>query len=200
MSKRAIQREDLLRVRVPTDPRFSTEGQIVVYCVKRIADKNKYATDLFTWGESGLRQLTTGDCNDSSPRWKPDGSSIAFSSDRLKPKPGLFELPMAGGEPRKLVSLPEGSLGKFEWSPDGKHIAFLFRKKSDARTEDAKKSRTETGMSDPPLIVETLIWRMDGDGVFGDDRYELCILDVETGEWKVLVKAAKDGEYAFCWL
>ena len=200
MPKRAFVPEDLLRVTVPSDPRISPAGDAVVYCVKRVTEKNNYATDLFIWREDGVRQLTTGDTNDTSPRWKPDGTAIAFSSDRLKPKPGLFEMPMAGGEPRKLLSLPEGSLGKFEWSPDGRHIAFLFRKKSETRTEDAKKSRTESGLSEPPIIVETLVWRMDGDGVFGDDRYELCILEVETGECNVLVNSAKDGEYSFCWL
>jgi dipeptidyl aminopeptidase/acylaminoacyl peptidase len=192
--------EDLLRVEVPADPRISPDGESVVYAVKRVGEKNKYATDLYLWQEAGVRRLTSGESNDGSPKWKPDGSSIAFASDRLKPKPGLFELPMAGGEPRQLVSLPEGSLSKYEWSPDGKHIAFLYRKKSEERTEEEKKKRSEDGRSEPPIIVESLIWRMDGDGVFGDDRYEVCVLDVQSGEWRFVVDAAADGEYAFCWL
>ena len=198
MPKRPLVPEDLLQIRVPSDPRLSPAGDSVVYCVKRITDKNKYATDLYLW-DGVLRQLTSGDTNDTSPRWRPDGATIAFVSDRRKPKPGLYELPMYGGEARLLVDLPEGSMGKFEWSPDGKRIAFLFRKKAEARTEAAKKSREESGASDPPLMVETLIWRMDGDGVFGDERFEVCVLGVETGEWKSLVNSAKDGEYSFCW-
>lgn len=200
MHKRAFLPEDLLRVKVPSDPRLSPDGQTAVYCVKRVAEKNKYATDLYLWDGGAVRHLTSGDTNESSPRWRPDGASLAFVSDRRKPKPGLFELPMTGGEARQIVDLPEGSLGKFEWSPDGKHVAFLYRKKVEERTDDAKKQRVDTGASEPPLVVETLVWRMDGDGVFGDDRYELCVVDVSSGEWQPLVRSAKDGAYAFCWL
>ncbi len=199
MPKRPMQPEDLNRVRVPSDPRLSPDGQSVVYAVKRTADKNKYATDLYLW-DGDLRQLTTGDSNDSQPRWKPDGSAIAFSSDREKPKPGLFLLPMSGGEARKIVDLPEGSLSKFEWSPDGRHIAFLFRAKDASRTKESVEKRKETGESEPPLVVETLVWRMDGDGVFGDDRFKVCVVEVDSGKWRVLVSAAKDGEYSFCWI
>ncbi|MDQ2987081.1 MAG: S9 family peptidase [Armatimonadota bacterium] len=200
MPKRPLKPEDLLRVAVPSDPRLSPDGDSAVYVVKRVAEKNKYASNLYLWRGGGVQRLTAGDSNDSQPRWKPDGTSIAFTSDRQKPKPGLFELPLSGGESRCLVDLPEGSLGKYEWSPDGNHIAFLFRKKSADRTEDAKKSRVESGLSDPPLVVESLTWRMDGDGVFGDDRFELCVLDVVSGAWSAVASEAKDGEYAFCWI
>jgi len=167
--------------------------------VKRAADRNKYASDLYLW-DGELRQITSGNSNDSQPRWKPDGSAIAFTSDREKPKPGLFLLPMSGGEARKIVDLPEGSLAKFEWSPNGKHIAFLFRAKDINRTQSAIEKRKETGESEPPLAVETLVWRMDGDGVFGDDRFEVCVVEVESGKWHSIVSEARDGEYSFCWL
>lgn len=199
MPKRPIRPEDLLQLTVPSDPRLSPDGSSAVYTVKRIASKNKYATDLFLWNGE-LRQLTEGDSNNTQPRWKPDGTAVAFVSDRNKPLPSLMLMPMQGGEPRKILDLPEGSFAKYEWSPDGKHIAFLFREKAQDRTEKAKEQRKETGESEPPLVVETLIWRMDGDGVFGDDRFALYVVNVDSGEWRPLVTAAKSGDYSFCWL
>src|SRR5688500_13326304 len=103
MPKRPLEPEDLLRVAVPSDPRLSPDGDAVVYVVKRVAEKNKYASDLYLWPGVEVRRLTASESNDSQPRWRPDGTSIAFISDRQKPKPGLFELPLAGGEPRCLV-------------------------------------------------------------------------------------------------
>ena len=199
MSRRAFVPEDLPKVKVPSDPQISPDELAVVYAVKRVADKNRYASDLYIWSQAGLRQITFGDSIDSAPRWSPDGTSVAFTSDRLKPKPGLFLLSMSGGEPSRIVDLPEGSLGKYEWSPDGKFMAFAFREKSAERTDGAKSERKENGLSEPPLIVETLVWRMDGDGVFGDDRYKIYVVHVESGEHRLVFDKAADGEYSFCW-
>jgi dipeptidyl aminopeptidase/acylaminoacyl peptidase len=72
----------------------------------------------------GARQLTFSGKNDESPRWSPDGSSIAFLSDR-DGAAQLYLLPMRGGEAEKLTDRKE-AVTAFRWSPDGSRIALLM--------------------------------------------------------------------------
>lgn len=62
--------------------------------------------------------------------WSPDGKQLALrASERATVDHGmmyssLYTIDAAGGEPKPLTKTA-GKLGKFAWSPDGKHVAFL---------------------------------------------------------------------------
>jgi dipeptidyl aminopeptidase/acylaminoacyl peptidase len=78
------------------------------------------------------QQLTDGDWDDGDAQWSPDGSQIAFASDRSEDRwrwPGadIFTLSIKDGQAGELRRLTDGTLsaGSPSWSPDGKTIAFL---------------------------------------------------------------------------
>ena len=68
----------------------------------------------------------------STPAWSPDGKQIAVGAEVLLESGAVFHglvvLPAAGGEARRLASVPAGDTF-FElaprWSPDGARIAFV---------------------------------------------------------------------------
>jgi dipeptidyl aminopeptidase/acylaminoacyl peptidase len=81
---------------------------------------------------TAVRQLTFSSKNDSSPRWAPDGQSLAFLSDR-DGADQIYVLPLRGGEAQKLTDRKD-RIQAFRWSPDGRRIAFVMAEaKSEAQ-------------------------------------------------------------------
>lgn len=118
---------------------ISPNGQWVAYTVRDTNwDENAYHTEIWLAdAKSGeLRQLTNHPKKSStSPTWSPDGTKLAFATDREE-KRQIYVIDPRGGEARKLTAVEEG-VGGFAWSPDGKSFAFTS---TDAKT-DADKDR-----------------------------------------------------------
>lgn len=200
MPKRPIRPEDLLKIVYVGDPQISPDGDRVLFARKTITDKNKYLTQLFTVDREGhLTQWTQGEKSSGAGRWSPDGAWISFVGSRDGAAGQIYLLSTAGGEARKLTSFPEGSLGEYKWSPDGKWIAATFRDAVPTETEAAKKERTEKGLSEPPIEIDSAWYRLDGDGYFANQRHKLYLIEVSTGEHKLISDADWMGSYSFDW-
>lgn len=75
------------------------------------------------------RQLTFGEWDDAGAAWSPDGTRIAFCSNRTPDRDfnnhtDLWIVSVVAGEPRKLTET-RGPASLPAWSPDGAQIAFL---------------------------------------------------------------------------
>jgi len=68
------------------------------------------------------KALTNDAYLDADPAWSPDGSQLAFTSDR-QGNMDLWVRDLATGQDRRLVDLPD-DVNFPTWSPDGKRIAF----------------------------------------------------------------------------
>ena len=81
--------------------------------------------------ESGeTRQLTDGEGDDSAPAWSPDGSTIAFISDRRPDREtathsDVYVIPADGGAGMELRSQGLSSVAALRWSPSGDAIAVV---------------------------------------------------------------------------
>jgi Tol biopolymer transport system component len=74
---------------------------------------------------SGLRQITSGHGDDREPRFSPDGSRIAFASDRaFNGSYDIWSVEVANGKLTQWTSAPADEYEP-AWSPDGSEIAFV---------------------------------------------------------------------------
>lgn len=126
-------------------------------------------------GGGSARRMTRG-FRDTTPKFSPDGTAIAFLRSSQSSKAQLFVAASGGGEPEQLSDQPLG-VSSFEWSPDSRHIVFSARVPQDGRygTVDG----VAAGQEDPRLITGYK-YQMNGVGYTGDKRTQLFLLEVPT--------------------
>ena len=197
-TRRPICAEDIQRFKLVSNPQISASGDQIVFVVKQVGEKNDYVTQLWLAETGGgePRPFTSGK-KDRAPCWSPDGSQIAFVSERQEKNPQIHLIDVDGGEAIGLTCFPEGSIGQFRWSPDGRYLVVSFREQHPDWTKAAEKNRKETGLSLPPRVTENAWYRLDGDGYFLDQRYQLYLVDVESGDTKVIYDRDTVGSMDF---
>src|SRR5215831_17160262 len=122
-AQRPLQPEDLYQLKSVTDPRLSPDGKLVAYVVARAEQKtNKRYNEIWyapVDGSRESRRLSDPAMSSSSPRWSPDGQSLAFLSARpsahdtteapeIAPQAQVYLLSFDGGEAQRLTSLRNG--------------------------------------------------------------------------------------------
>ena len=135
--KRRITIEDVLKIKYVEDPRISPDGKWIAYVVMSANPMEKrYDRDIYIVASDGSRTIRlTRNGKNTSPRWSPASSQLAFVSTR-NDKPQIYVLPVAhAGEARVLTSHENGAHSP-AWSPDGKHIAYLSASNVDERQKE----------------------------------------------------------------
>ena len=127
-SPRPMSFVDLLNIPALSDPQLSPEGHAIAY-VQDAPDwkENKRIGHIWRVGAAGGDpiQLTRGVRGESSPRWSPDGRTLAFLARRQgEDDAQIHLLPMDGGEARAL-SAHATATSAIQWSPDGSRVYFL---------------------------------------------------------------------------
>ena len=218
--RRPIQANDLYRIRSAGDVAFSPDGRRIAYVVTQIdSADNAYYSHLWMANaeRSVARQLTRGRVRDRSPAWSPDGSKIAFVSDRSASGSQIYILPIDGGEPRQLTELENDAWGPV-WSPDGRQLLFnsslttndLLETEGDVDSTRAPSAANDTAMwgsmaairnwlaknasEEEPAVITRLDFQGERSLIPIETWAHIYLIDLEEGEPRRLTRGAYDFE------
>src|SRR5512144_2095963 len=158
---------------VVSDPQLTPDGKWVAYTVTTPSLKDNRGFGRIWLAEVATgrtRQLTQGPGLDFSPRWSPDGQTLAFISTR-QGGPQIWVLGMTGGEARKVTALDDG-VGELYWKPDGRGFLAVVDVKWPAEQEiDRRNGEYPT---EARLWTE-LMWRHWGEFRAGHRRHVFAV-------------------------
>jgi dipeptidyl aminopeptidase/acylaminoacyl peptidase len=199
---RGITPEDYFAFEFISDPNISPDGKVVAYVVTKIdRAQNRRNSSIWMVATDGSRapwQFTTSPQSSNSPRWSPDGKSIAFLSSRPaetpaagsttpaeQPRSQVYLLSMSGGEARRVTNLKNG-VSLFRWSPEGTRLVAVSRigpsdNRSDSRTGE-NKDRSDV------RHYQNGSYKFNDTGWFDDRRTHFWVVDVKSGEAKQLTE------------
>src|SRR5271169_1678532 len=174
---------DVFRVQVASDPQISPDGKRIVY-VRQSAEvsSDRRVSNLWIVNFDGSehRPLTTGTFSDTSPRWSPDATRLAFVSDR-DGKSQLYVRWMDSGQTAKITDLENAPAG-ISWSPDGRQVAFTSLV-SAAPPKIATLPAAPEGAkwADAPKVYEDLIYRFNGPGYLKPGYSQVFVVAADGG-------------------
>lgn len=189
VNKRLIKAEDLYALQILSGVRLSPDGEHIVYALQHVhaEDEKKYSNLWIVPTRRGAaRQFTWGNQKDMSPRWSPDGETIAFLSNRggdEKP-PQIYLLPFHGGEARPLTDI-RGEIGSFQWSPDGRQLLCTIRKQ-DAEIIALQKDPKRKKLGIVARHYQRVFYKLDGYGYLPHERWHLWLVDARNGKARQL--------------
>ena len=166
--------ERLLDVVTPAELTFSPDGSRVAFALHAtVADVGSYPpSDLYLVdaGPGEPVPITSGAWSDRSPAWSPDGSRIAFLSDRITPGHHLpYVLPIHG-EPVLAASL-HGSAEAVSWSGSGDRLLVLAADPGCYGLDWSARAVRGAGPTPDPAVIRP-----------GEARRRLFEIDLASGD------------------
>ena len=183
INDRYLKPADVFDMEYASDPRIAPSGSRVVYVrnfFDIMSDRRQSNLWIVNIDETGHRPLTTGKHRNSSPRWSPNESKVAYISNR-NGKSQIWVQRMKTGQDEKLTDLLNAP-SAIAWSPDGKRIAFSMFV-ANKRGPYVKMPPKPEGAkwAPPPKLITRLQYRRDGSGYVKDGFHQLFVIPAGGG-------------------
>tara|TARA_B100000029_G_scaffold197138_1_gene195155 strand:+ start:676 stop:2646 length:1971 start_codon:yes stop_codon:yes gene_type:complete len=195
--------KDIRKIIHVSDPVINPKKNNVCYVLKKAHKNTKKncwkseiaITDLKTFKS---KKISSEEFDAFSPKWSPNGKTLAFLSKRTKDEHyQIYLLDMEGGEARKFTKQKNG-INSFKFSPNGKSIIFTS-------FDDPEKSKYKDSFADDVEVIDSAFWRLNGQGSFLRKRNHLFVQKIKSkkskkitsGKWSVGSWYAQDDKVLY---
>jgi dipeptidyl aminopeptidase/acylaminoacyl peptidase len=133
--------EGTINIHFLTDLQLSPDGTRLAFVVSEAPKAEQRAQHIWMYDKNAeaVRQFTYSNKSETNPRWSPDGSQLAFLSNRGGDEQQIYLMNSRGGEAAARTK-GKSSIKSFEWSKDGKYIAYVA---PNAKTEEEEKKEKD---------------------------------------------------------
>src|SRR5437773_7188470 len=153
---------DLLSLPRLADPRLSPDGRDGVFTLGEADWKSgRRISHIWRTRVDGGQavQLTHGAENENTPRWAPDGRTIAFTAKRGDNEfAQIYLLAVDGGEARQLTT-HASAVSEITWTPDGTSLYFVAPEPKTADEKARERVRDDVYAYDENY-KQTHLWKV----------------------------------------
>ncbi|MGI9542078.1 MAG: prolyl oligopeptidase family serine peptidase [Cyclobacteriaceae bacterium] len=186
---------DVFELEWVASPQVSPDGSQIVYQRRGMdimKDRKTSRLWLINSDGTGHVKFTNQEVNETSPRWSPDGSRIAFVS-ATENGSEVYVYWVKGGKIARLTQLERSPSG-LVWSPDGTKLAFsmLVPEKAPEMVKAPKKPKGAK-WADHPKVTARLKHEQDGSGYIEPGYTHLFVIPAEGGSARQITS----GSYKF---
>ena len=143
----------------PSDAHLHPDGTRTAFVVTQMdIEADEYVSRLWLHDGKAARKLTAGR-SDTSPRWSPDGTTLAFlrKGPAGTDRPQLSLIPIDGGEARVVTEFESG-VTAIAWSPDGSQILMHVPENIDGIDDEDERARAPRRITDPSFRFDNMGW------------------------------------------
>jgi dipeptidyl aminopeptidase/acylaminoacyl peptidase len=188
-------------MRSVSDPQITKDAKSVIY-VLTWSDKmtDQRYTNLWMVSGDGKddRPLTTGAYKDSEPRLSPDGTRLAYLSNRS----GKTQVHVRWLDSAQDAQITDSQQtpSNIVWSPDGKWIGYEARVpgKPDWAPKMPEKP-PGAKWADPPIVVTKLRWRENGSGLVQPGYNQVFAIPSTGGTPRQISNGDYNHSTTFAW-
>jgi dipeptidyl aminopeptidase/acylaminoacyl peptidase len=179
-----LDNESFFQMESVGNPAISPDGQLIVFSrsyVDKMKDQQRANLWLIDREGKRLRELTSGTGRDSNPVWSPDGTRIAFLSDR----DGTTQLHVMWMDTRETAQLThlERPPADITWSPNSKQIAYTQRVLDEDPILPIQLPKRPEGAvwAKGATIIDRPSWASDGTGPVAKGYTHVFVVDAVQG-------------------